>query len=85
MPLSISVTLQMYLVIFLPHSKSNNVKKNVEMYDGGKKVTFTFFENQNADTNESRIRCTLLFTILKKLNRLAHMRCKKSRERTQEV
>lgn len=37
------------------------------------------------DTNESRIRCTLLFTILKKLNRLSHMRCKKSRERTQEA
>lgn len=37
------------------------------------------------DSNESRIRCTLLFTILKKLNRLAHMRCKKSRERTQEA
>ncbi|KAJ7387461.1 THO complex subunit 5 [Desmophyllum pertusum] len=38
----------------------------------------------DADTNESRIRCTLLFTILKKLNRLSHMRCKKARERTQE-
>ena len=55
------------------------------MYYGGNKVTCPFFKNQNADTNESRIRCTLLFTILKKLNRLAHMRCKKSRERTQEV
>ncbi|XP_078361839.1 THO complex subunit 5-like isoform X2 [Oculina patagonica] len=39
----------------------------------------------DADTNESRIRCTLLFTILKKLNRLAHMRCKKAREKTQEA
>lgn len=39
----------------------------------------------DADTTESRIRCTLLFTILKKLNRLAHMRCKKARERTQEA
>jgi len=55
------------------------------MYYGGNKVTCPSFKNQNADTNESRIRCTLLFTILKKLNRLAHMRCKKSRERTQEV
>ena len=48
------------------------------------KVILVFFF-QDVDTNESRIRCTLLFTILKKLNRLAHMRCKKSRERTQEV
>lgn len=39
---------------------------------------------EDSDVSESRIRCTLLFTILKKLNRLAHMRCKKSRERTQE-
>lgn len=39
---------------------------------------------EDSDVSESRIRCTLLFTILKKLNRLAHMRCKKARERTQE-
>ena len=47
-----------------------------------KETTICF---KDADPTESRIRCTLLFTILKKLNRLAHMRCKKARERTQEV
>ena len=44
-----------------------------------------FWWSFQAEVEEKRIQGTLQFVTLKKMNRLAHIRCKKAREATNEV